>query len=139
MKLFLIALFTLVSSVAMADGFRCQNDGGLRVKLFNEIQPERGTRNPAILIVSERARGTLATLEGTEIEKTIDEASVTYEGQTNGTRDGRFVYVKLEVSKKAETDGDVAGMHRAVLTVNADNSSRSDLVYCERYRKSDQQ
>ncbi|MBI3544951.1 MAG: hypothetical protein HY075_16890, partial [Deltaproteobacteria bacterium] len=132
--LFIITALSLVSSVAMADGFRCQGQD-FRVKLFNETQPGRGTRNPAVLVVSERSIGTLATLEGEEITKTNRSTTVVYEGQTNGRQDGRFVAVKLVVAKTADTDG----THLARLTVNADGQSRSETLSCERYLKRDQQ
>ncbi|MBI3558648.1 MAG: hypothetical protein HY074_20465 [Deltaproteobacteria bacterium] len=140
MKLVIVTALTLVSSisVAMADGFRCQNNT-LRAKLFNETQPGRGTRNPAVLVVSERDVGTLATLEGDEIVKTNGEFVVTYEGQANSRQNGRFVAVKLEIEKQAEKDGIFAGLHLAKLLVNADGENREATLTCERYLKAERQ
>jgi hypothetical protein len=138
MKYIVVSLLSLVSSVAMADGFRCQGEG-YRVKQYNQVQPEEGTRNPAVLVVSHQDAGTLATLEGDEIQKTITEDTVIYEGKTNSKLDGRFMYVKLEVAKKAKLTGPLAGKHLAELTVNADGSSDTALLACKRYRKRDQQ
>ncbi len=138
MKLFIVIALTLVSSVAMADGYRCQNNT-FRAKVYNETQPERGTRNPAVLIVSQRNVGTVATLEGDEIVKTNGEFSVTYEGQTNSRQDGRFVAVKLEVEKQAEIESAFAGLFTARLLVNADGRSRESILTCEHYVKSDRQ
>ena len=138
MKLFIVTALTFVSSVAMADGFRCQNNT-FHAKLFNETQPGRGTRNPAVLVVSERDVGTLATLEGDEIVKTNGEFVVTYEGQTNSRQDGRFVGVKLEIEKQAEKGGLFAGLHLAKLLVNADGVSREATLTCQPYRKIERQ
>lgn len=138
MKLFLITVLSLVSSVAMADGFRCQGTD-FRVKLYNETQPERGTRNPAVLVVYERGVGTVATLMRDEITKTSGDESYVYEGQTNGRKDGRFVSVTLEISKTAETEGAYAGLHVGTLTVNANGHSRTGSVACERYLKRTQE
>ena len=134
MKFILITALSLVSSAAMADGFRCQGEG-FRAKLYNEVQPERGTRNPAVLIVSQRNAGTIATLEGDEIEKTVTDHAVAYEGKTNGKVDGRFVYVKLEVAKRARQTGPLAGLHSARLTVNQDGASALASMVCDRYLK----
>lgn len=137
MKFVLISFLSLLSSVAMADGFRCQSSD-FRVKLYNETQPERGTRNPAVLVVFEKGVGTLATLKGEEILKTNDEEFVTYEGQTNSRVDGRFVGVKFEIKKFPEESGINEGFFKALLTVNADNATREQTLVCERYLKREQ-
>ena len=138
MKYIVISILSLVSSVAMADGFRCQGEG-YRAKQYNKVQPAEGTRNPAVLVVSHEDVGTLATLEGEDIQKSITEDTVIYEGQTNSSVDGRFVHVKLEIAKKPKLTGPYAGKHLAELTLNADGESKNALLACKRYRKRDQQ
>ena len=134
MKLFIVTVLSLVSSVAMADGFRCQGND-FRVKMYNETQPERGTRNPAVLVVYERGIGTVAVVDGSDIEKTNGEDTVTYEGQVNGKLDGRFTYVKLSIEKQARQDGAFAGLHVAKLQLNADKERRVQTLACSRYVK----
>ena len=134
MKFVLISILSLVSTIAMADGFRCQGSD-FRVKLFNQVQPELGTRNPAVLVVSERGVGTIATLQGDEINKLNSPNTVIYHGQGNGYQNGRFVFVRLEVNKTAEEGGIYAGYHLATLEVNADNASRVATLACNRYLK----
>lgn len=134
MKYALMFVLSLTSSVAMADGFRCQGDG-FRAKLYNEVQPERGTRNPAVLIVSQRDEGTIVKLEGDEIEKTITERSVSYEGKTNGYQDGRFVFTKLQVAKRPRLMGPLAGTYLGVLSVHADGEELAVRLVCDRYLK----
>ena len=134
MKSILSVVLLLVSSVAMADGFRCQGSD-FRVKLFNEVQPDKGTRNPAVLTVYEKGIGTLVTLRAGEIEKTLDTKSVSYSGKTNSRVDGRYVSVRLEVEKKAQSEGVFAALHLARLTLNAAGESREVFLSCERYLK----
>lgn len=134
MKYIVVALLSLVSSVAMADGFRCSGDG-YRVKLYNEVNPKNGTKNPAVFVVYETGVGTLATLFRDEINADYSEEAVTYDGQTNGKLDGRFVYVKLEIEKQAQEQGPLAGARLGRLTVNADGESRVADLACTRYLK----
>lgn len=69
MKKAILAIASLlISTSAFADGFICENaEGTLRLKVFHKTQPELGTRNSAILIVSNPAisagRKTIATFE----------------------------------------------------------------------------
>ncbi len=44
----------LVSSVSMADGFICESpEAGLKVRVYNQVQPTLGTRNAAVMILSD--------------------------------------------------------------------------------------
>lgn len=80
-KLVVAALASLLTSApAFADGFICDNaEGTLRVKAFHHTKPELGTRNSAILILSNpqisEGRKTIATMEA-------DDALLTNEGST---------------------------------------------------------
>lgn len=53
MKFALVALVLIASSIANADGFLCETQSGLRLKVFNHIEPSRGTRTPAVMVVSD--------------------------------------------------------------------------------------
>lgn len=54
-KTLLVASTALSLSPAFADGFLCHSDAHhLNVKLFNHTRPEMGTRNPAVMIISDR-------------------------------------------------------------------------------------
>lgn len=129
--LLFIAMFSLVSSVAMADGFRCSGEG-FRVKMYNQVQPELGTKNPAVLVVFEKGAGTLATLYGEEIEAEYSSDTLVYGGQTNGKLDGRFVHVNLEIEKQPSEDGKT---HAARLTVAENGLRRIAYLACARYLK----
>ncbi|MBI4924989.1 MAG: hypothetical protein HY843_03610 [Bdellovibrio sp.] len=44
-----------LNGIAMADGFKCETrDGKLLVKVFNQVKPELGTRNAAVMVISDR-------------------------------------------------------------------------------------
>ncbi len=69
MKHAIIAVLAMgFSGAAMADGFKCETlDGVYSVKVMNHLQPEAGTRNAAIMIISDNTvqygRKTIATFE----------------------------------------------------------------------------
>jgi len=49
-----VAALGLIASQAKADGFVCNAlDTDLTVKVYNHVNPELGTRNPAIMVVSD--------------------------------------------------------------------------------------
>lgn len=54
MKYSLLALLSLLTaSAAKADGFKCVGQNtGLNIKVFNQTNPQAGTRTPAILIIA---------------------------------------------------------------------------------------
>jgi hypothetical protein len=69
-----------MSAPAFADGFVCEaQNESLKVKVFHQTQPELGTRNSAILVLSnpeiQAGRKTIATFES-------DAAQLTNEGAT---------------------------------------------------------
>ena len=55
MKKILVQLAVLLTaSVSLADGFICESeDAGLRVQVYNQVQPEMGVRNAAVMILSD--------------------------------------------------------------------------------------
>lgn len=53
MKYALIVLVLIASSIAKADGFLCETQSGLRLKVFNHLAPAHGTRTPAVMVVSD--------------------------------------------------------------------------------------
>lgn len=53
MKYALLALVLIASSIAKADGFLCETQSGLRLKVFNHVEPSLGTRTPAVVVVSD--------------------------------------------------------------------------------------
>ena len=134
MKNLLIVAALLVSSTSFASGFVCSGQG-YRVKMYNQVQPQLGTKNPAVLVVSHAQAGTLAVLSADEIVKTNKVHSVVYSGQTNARTNGHFVFVQLEVVKQPIREGESMGQHVARFAMNADGRSVAATMVCQPYLK----
>lgn len=72
MKTALIAIMAMgFSGVALADGFVCDTmDGAYTVKVYNQTEASAGTRNAAIMVISDNSiqygRKTIATIEASD-------------------------------------------------------------------------
>lgn len=78
------ALFFLVLMIpasALADGFICHGDqSGIEMAIYNQVNPHLGTRNPAVLVISDPA---LATSNHTEARFSPELNNFRYEGHGN--------------------------------------------------------
>lgn len=61
----------LFGAPAFASGFRCESRDGVNVKVYNHINPQDGTRVPAVFVVSTDAKGTILVAKGKEISKKL--------------------------------------------------------------------
>ena len=129
----LISATTLFSMNTFASGFVCRGQG-YSAKLYNEVDPSRGTQNPGILIVSGDSTGTIATIRGSEIDKSSTSSTVVYEGRTNDYKTGRFLSVSLSVAKQPLLGSD-GTQHHGRLVVNADNGHWVANMVCNPYLK----
>ena len=138
MKYVAIVLMSLVaSSVAMADGYRCEGQG-YRVKMYNNVSPELGTKNAAVLIVSSDDEGTIAVLKpGTDLAVTNRGTAWAYEGLTHERGNGQYAYTRLVVEKSPKGPGALSDSFDATLELNADNAKQVIDLVCEKYRKGD--
>ncbi len=137
MKYVAIVLMSLVSSVAMADGYRCEGQG-YRVKMYNNVHRELGTRNAAVLIVSSDSEGTIAVLKpGTDLTKINHRDTWEFEGLTHEVSNGQFAYTSLIVDKEAKGPGALADIFDARLILNADKQREVIRLECVKYRKSE--
>jgi hypothetical protein len=127
-------VITIASSIAMASGFRCEGQG-YSVKLYNEVQPSLGTKNPAVLVVSSPEMGTIIRLQGSEIEKLQSVNAVAYQGNTRDVNTGRFASVRIEIVKQPVASGDYAGQHFARLQIKSDNGTWTAKLACSEYLK----
>lgn len=136
MKSSLIALaITLSVSPAFASGFRCEGDSGYRVKVYNQIDPSKGTRNPAKLIISHEDQGTLLVESSEGITKSNYVNYVEY--RVVGTPALNAIEASLEVAFKEGVDVLGAGEQvegTLILTDSAHAKSYFPLV-CGRYKK----
>lgn len=81
-KLIVAAAMLILGSAAHADGFICENqEGNLRIKVFHHTQPELGTRNVAVMVVSDptisSGRKTIATFDADKALLTSSSATYT--------------------------------------------------------------
>jgi hypothetical protein len=103
------------SAAAHADGFVCQTvEGDLNVKAYNNTQPEAGTRNAAVLVLSDPAinsgRKTIARF--TDVNGTVGNTGASYTANVDlrfndsgrkgelisGTKLGELKTIDLEVA-----------------------------------------
>ena len=79
MKYVLVALVIIASSIAKADGFLCETQSGLRLKVFNHVEPSRGTRAPAVMVVSDSTvqvgHKTIGVFRGADAQLLVEDGS----------------------------------------------------------------
>ena len=143
----------VLSQSALADGFICESqEQGLRVKAFHKTQPELGTRNAAILIVSNTSinfgRKTIATFSADNAvlsnKAAHYDASVDLRFKTSNrkgeligpTKLGQLQNIKLDVAFSYATPvADGAQMPGVVTLVKRSGDEIELDVTCTRYLK----
>jgi hypothetical protein len=133
-KVGVVLLLGVVCGAAVASGFKCETEDGLRVKLFNHIDPETGTRLPAALIISRPGMGTMLVRENDEIRKRtlINTVRYTVDGTPDVNADlailqVRFVEGTEELGAGESTPGQLIFVRDGEKTVSN--------VMCTRYLK----
>jgi hypothetical protein len=95
-NLFLVVSLMIASSSAFADGFVCRGND-LVVRTYNNVQPSEGTRNAAILVISDKTvkygRKTIAKFKG---ENTLKNSGTNYVANVdlrynNSKRKGEYI------------------------------------------------
>lgn len=152
MKKLIIAL-ALLSTSAYADGFKCQTiTEDLNIKVFNQVQPELGTRNPAVMVLSNPAvnvgRKAIAVLRAPKTLTT--DAGMKYVGRVDlrfkeSRRKGELILgTKLGYVKTIELDldfsyGSPVALDDTVLGTITINKRNGDQIFeevtCSRYLK----
>lgn len=153
MKNVIIALLisTLVSVTAFADGFRCESLD-LTVTAYNQVQPELGTRNAAVMVVSDpnvqSDRKTIAVFKRSN--STLKNSSASYTGKVDhrytglsrrgesilSTKLGQLAYIQLFVDFKYGENLLNGEEARGVLSlIKRDNSRIYHEMVCKRYLK----
>lgn len=151
-KVLLTIAMVLAANTAKADGFVCETlDGALKVKLFNEVQPEEGTRNPAIMVLSDarvqHGKKTIATFESSQ---TLEGSALHYVAKVDlrynnsntkgeyllGTRLGELKKIALEVdftySQPVRSGQEMAGL---ITATKRNGDVIEQEVVCARYLK----
>ena len=150
----LVAMLVLFGSVAaQADGFRCETlERDLNVSVFHKVQPTDGTRNVAVMVVSDPAvnhgRKTIARFQ--DINGVVNNTGATYQAKVDlrysdskaggelisGTKLGQLATIGLRVAFSYASpirDGEKT-YGRLTLTKRDGQLIRRDLE-CTRYLK----
>lgn len=152
MKSFLIIAALITGQVAAADGFKCITESGLKVQAYNHTNPNAGTRNAAVLVVSDANVGggnkTIASFNATK--GVLASQDLTYTAKVDlrmaesnrkgenigGTKLGQLSYIKLDVDftySQPVADGTrVAGL---LTLVKRDGTRLYQDATCTRYLK----
>lgn len=76
-----ILSITLLTAVAQASGFVCEStDGDLRVRAYDQVQPELGTRSAAVMVLSDTtvSHGRKTIAKFTNANQTLSSRSSVY-------------------------------------------------------------
>jgi len=145
-----VAFASFTSMSALADGFVCAvDDEALNIKVYNHTQPEEGTRNAAVMVLSNQdvgfGRKTIATFAS---EGTLRNAGTSYFANVDlrftgssrageliaGTKLGQLKSIRFHVDYNYSyplEDGDVTN---ATLVLVKRNGEKINLAaVCDRY------
>lgn len=147
------ALISLATTAANADGFLCETtDGSLNVKVFNNTYAEDGTRNVAVMVVSDANVGagnkTIARFTGAN--QTVSSEGAQYHAKVDlryndsgrkgelilGTKLGYLASIDLAVDFLYGQDMENGEQTSGVLTLTKRNGDEiSSPMVCTRYLK----
>jgi hypothetical protein len=154
MKNIIASLIVIAASAtAQADGWVCSSDeSNLQVKVYNQTQPKLGTRNAAVMVISDAAVGagrkTIARFEAAE--GLVAQLGATYTGKVDlrfnntgrkgeligGTKLGEvaLIHVLVDFSYEAPlAHGEETSAE--LLIVKRDGEEISETLTCARYLK----
>lgn len=153
MKTLIALTAALISTATLADGFKCvAHSSDTKVSVYNQTNPELGTRNPAVMVLSDAgvAHGnkTIAILRAPKTLTT--EAGMKYIGRVDlrfkesnrkgeylfGTRLGFVKNITLDVdfnyNRPVAFSEEVSG---TVTVLKRNGEEIKDFVTCSRYLK----
>ena len=121
---------------AFADGFRCEGDSStLRVKLYNQVQPEKGTRNPATMVISDAHQGTLLVASGDEIRKHNRQNTVQYVVEGNKKLGAETAILQVAFKQGRETIAEGDEVDGQLILVSEEGDREVFELSCARYKK----
>ena len=163
-SLSLVALvLTFVTGSAFADGFKCTTTtvesrlkGELNIKAFNEVNPELGTRNASVMVLSDPSvqygRKTIATFKNSRLASTgtlVNEGAVfmaNVDSRVSGVERGGELILGTKLSELKSVKLDIAFSYArpvaegaivgAKLTLTKENGKKIvRMMDCTRYLK----
>lgn len=152
MKKVLFTIALLAGSFAQADGFTCQTDSGLVVKVYNNTQPSKGTRTAAVMVISDSRvnQGNKTIARFTEANGRVESSALVYTADVDlrftdsarggeliaGTKLGYIDTIKLYVDfsyARPVPAGDE--LNAALQVVKRDGEKIVEEAICQRYLK----
>jgi hypothetical protein len=127
---------SLASTQAFASGFLCTSKDGLRVKLFNHVDPTSGTRTPAAMVISDETSGTLLVRKGEEIRKQNRSKTVRYAVDGNNSLNAVTVVVQIHFKEGREVLAEGESADGELILIAEDAGRNVFDLTCERYLKS---
>lgn len=98
MKALLILATLMAANSAMADGFICTSASGLNVQIYNNTNPQLGTRTASTMVISDPAlaRGNQTIAKFTNLDETLSSKNLTYKAKVdlrykNSSRKGELI------------------------------------------------
>ena len=138
MKFFSLIVFisiNLFSLSANASGFRCVDESGLHVKIYNFLHGEDGTRLPAVFVLSHPTRGTLLVAKGTQISKKNFASEVQYAVRGNALTQSKYVIVQIAFKEGKETIPKGEIVSGRLIFSNQGGAKTLSGLSCARYLK----
>ncbi len=152
MKALVISIALLAGTIAHADGFKCITESGLNIQVYNHTQAASGTRNAAIMVVSDAnvGRGNKTIASFSDVKNTLSSKSATYIANVDlrvsesnrkgeligGTKLGYLSALVLEVNFSYVAPLAYGDKTSALLTlVKRDGQKLVEDVVCTRYLK----
>jgi len=135
MKSTIISVFAMaamvLSGTVFASGFTCEANDGYNAKVFNNVNPTKGTRTPAALIISNE-EGTLLVRKDAEIKKNNRLNTVQYvvEGSRKADADQVILQISFKEGREVLEAGDTAD---GQLILVKDGVREVKQVVCTRY------
>lgn len=153
MKTLLLAIVTLTSTTAFADGFKCDaNRESLAVKVFNHTDPSEGTRNASVMVLSDTGvnYGNKTIARFTDLNSTLTNKAALYIAKVDlrysdserkgeligGTKLGYLAKVILNVDFTYSNPAHSGAILPATLSLVKRNGDVIDIdMSCKRYLK----
>ena len=137
MKNFLIIVVAVfgVGSQSFASGFSCADNSGNRVKIYNHLSPEDGTRLPAIFVLSKKNIGTVLVAKGEQISKRNHTRVVQYAVRGNALVGVDYVVVQIQFKEGRQVLAKGASVPGSLVLAQRDGRKSVTTLRCQRYTK----
>ena len=152
MKTLALIASLALAMTAKADGFKCTTNSGLNVQVYNNTDPYAGTRNGAVMVVSDShiSYGNKTIAKFTDLKVTLTSRSLLYVGNVDlrysdsnrrgeliaGTKLGYVDRIQLSITFSYSSPQAIGTpAHAWLVVVKRDGTRIQDEAVCQRYLK----